>query len=314
MEPAANPLSLRRRLKWLVAIGLLLIATAVFYLVFWHARPIGSGPTNISVRVVSRKDKWFEQPTVLLGLGDSITDGFGAGPGRSYFSRLAAVNPDPELGNGGYSLRTKVGTLTAINDAVSGATSLELEQDFLPRVKVQPVEVRGIVVLTIGGNDVIHNYGRTPPREGAMYGASWEQAQPWIANFRDRLNRILDGIDQKFPGGCEVFVGNIYDPTDGVGDIEHAGLPAWRDGLRVLAAYNAVIKEVCDSRENAHLVDLHTAFLGHGIHCLQFWRSHFRVDDPHYWYFDNLEDPNDRGYDAILRLSLDAMADVYEGR
>jgi len=27
-------------------------------------------------------------------------------------------------------------------------------------------------------------------------------------------------------------------------------------------------------------------------------------DDPYYWYGSNLEDPNDRGYDAIRRLFL----------
>ncbi|MBC8117927.1 MAG: hypothetical protein H7062_26345 [Candidatus Saccharimonas sp.] len=39
-------------------------------------------------------------------------------------------------------------------------------------------------------------------------------------------------------------------------------------------------------------------FLGHGIHCT------------HYWYWDNLEDPNDRGYDAIRRLFLIEMARI----
>ena len=45
-------------------------------------------------------------------------------------------------------------------------------------------------------------------------------------------------------------------------------------------------------------------FLGHGIHCTQFWAEHYHPDDPHYWYHVNLEDPNERGYDAIRRLFL----------
>ncbi len=32
--------------------------------------------------------------------------------------------------------------------------------------------------------------------------------------------------------------------------------------------------------------------------------------DPHYWYQDNLEDPNDRGYDALRRLFLREIAGV----
>jgi hypothetical protein len=53
--------------------------------------------------------------------------------------------------------------------------------------------------------------------------------------------------------------------------------------------------------------------MGHGIHCLQFWREHYHADDPHYWYFDNLEDPNDRGYDALRRLFLIEMARALPG-
>ena len=49
-------------------------------------------------------------------------------------------------------------------------------------------------------------------------------------------------------------------------------------------------------------------FLGHGVHCTHFWHREYRPADPHYWYWDNLEDPNDRGYDAIRRLFLIEMA------
>jgi hypothetical protein len=55
-------------------------------------------------------------------------------------------------------------------------------------------------------------------------------------------------------------------------------------------------------------VDIHGAFLGHGLTCRQFWRSHYRSNDPNYWYFENLEDPNDRGYDALRRLFLIEIA------
>lgn len=143
-----------------------------------------------------------------------------------------------------------------------------------------------------------------------MYGAALEQARPWIENFRDRLNEIIDRLGERFPAGCEFFIANIYDPTDGVGDATNAGLPHWPDGLAVIHAYNEVIARCANSRKNVHLVDMRSAFLGHGIHCVQFWRKHYCADDPHYWYWDNLEDPNDRGYDALRRLFLNEMARV----
>jgi len=63
-----------------------------------------------------------------------------------------------------------------------------------------------------------------------------------------------------------------------------------------------------------HLVDIYTPFLGHGIHCRQFWRAHYSRKDPHYWFHANLEDPNDRGYDALRRLFLNEMVKVFAGK
>jgi len=170
----------------------------------------------------------------------------------------------------------------------------------------------GIVLFTTGGNDIIHNYGRTEPREGAMFGATWSQAQPWISSFAARLERMLDAIDEHFPGGCHIFLANIYDPTDGTGDARRVGMPRWHDGLRIHDAYNDIIRAAVAQRANVHLVELHEPFLGHGLTCRRFWREHYRRDDPHYWFWMNLEDPNERGYDAIRRLFLLEMVAAKE--
>ena len=81
-------------------------------------------------------------------------------------------------------------------------------------------------------------------------------------------------------------------------------LKYWQDGLKIHTAYNAIIREVCDSEADVYCVPLHANFLGHGSHCSQFWLDTYRHDDPTYWYYENIEDPNDRGYDAIRRIFL----------
>ena len=91
-------------------------------------------------------------------------------------------------------------------------------------------------------------------------------------------------------------------------------------GLRPLRLYrgivchhgkvNAVIRRVASQRDNVHVVSLYATFLGHGSHCRQFWRRHYDVSDPHYWFYDNIEDPNDRGYDAIRRVFLNGIIDT----
>ena len=194
--------------------------------------------------------------------------------------------------------------LTVRNLSLSGSNSIEHLEDQVKRLQTQPADVFGIVVMTTGGNDLIHDYGRSTPKEGAMYGATRSQAEPWICNFEKRLDTMIGLIEKSFPGGCLVFLANIYDPTDGLGDAASVGLPDWPDAMSILADYNAIIARCAQARESVHLANIHSAFLGHGIHHAQSWREHYHEDDPHYWYCHILEDPNDRGYDAVRRLFL----------
>jgi len=313
-------LSKSSRILLLLLAGVLLLAGTFGYLRyfatfrFWFPPPVGQGAAGPVVPNEAFETVWDDRPLVLLGVGDSVTAGFGASPGLSYFDRLIANPPDefPEMRD--ISLKRVFPILTPINVSVSGSDSLQHLSAQVEKLEPYSSDTLGIVVMTTGGNDLIHWYGRGAPKEGAMYGASWEQSQTWIENFRVRLNTMLDKVSAAFPGGCQIFLANIYDPSDGVGNPAAAGLPPWPEMLRIHDAYNTIIAETADERENVHLVDIRAIFLGHGVHCMQWWREHYRKDDPHYWYFTNLEDPNDRGYDALRRLFLIEMARVMKPR
>src|SRR5690606_26091306 len=84
-------------------------------------------------------------------------------------------------------------------------------------------------------------------------------------------------------------------------------LPRWNDGLAIHARYNEAIREVVAAHAHVHHVPLYKTFLGHGSHCRQFWRSTYQPEDPYYWFYSNVEDPNDRGYDAIRRVFLNTI-------
>lgn len=302
----------RRRVLRLAIVVVILMGAGLAYREFWLTRPFGQGPAGPVVAREPFEHPWSQRKVLLVGLGDSVTAGFGVGHGHSYVGRLAE-NPEdewPEMR--GICLRAVLPNLRVANLAVSGSTSLEHESSLPSRLERQPADVFGLVVMTTGGNDLIHNYGRTPPREGAMYGATWAQAAPWIENFAKRLSRNLDLIQERFPGGCHIFLGDIYDPTDGIGDANSAGLPAWPDGLAIVDACNNIIRACAQKRANVHVVPIRAAFLGHGIHCRQFWRKEYHWDDPTYWYGTNLEDPNDRGYDAVRRVFLIEIANARE--
>jgi lysophospholipase L1-like esterase len=315
-DPAAMPpdASLlrkkRRRLRLRIAFWGIFLFCALFLYLFYIRRPVGSGPAGPTVPRADFDHTWTRRPTLLLGLGDSITDGYGASAGKGYFDRLFANPPDEFEDMRGISLSAVIPTLAKDNRAMSGSTSLDHMKWQVEKLRVEPPERFGIVVMTSGGNDIIHDYGRSPPAECAMFGATLAQAQPWIANYERRLEAMLSAVTAKFPGGCEIFLGNIYDPTDGAGAAHVVLLPSWPDCLKVLAEYNGVIARVAARHDNVHLVDLHALFMGHGITCAQFWRSTYRSDDPHYWFSPVFEDPNDRGYDAARRAFLLKMAQV----
>jgi len=274
--------------------------------------PLGSGPAGPNVPNKPFSYIWSDQEVLLLGIGDSITDGFGATEGFSYFERLIK-NPEGECEDMlGKNLSVVLPKLKAKNISVSGSVSLE-HLGRIRSLKPQPTDVLGIVVMTTGGNDLIHEYGQKPPKECAMYGAILNQAQPWINNFEKRLDEMIIGIKEKFPGGCHIFLANIYDPSDGTGNTNtwFTGLPDWPDGLSILEAYNQIISNCADKYDFVHLVDIHKHFLGHGIYCRRFWNRNYQWSDPTYWYYLNIEDPSDRGYDAIRRLFLIEIAKVF---
>ena len=298
--------------KWIGSSAAVLIVCGTGWWQLFMVWPMGEGPAGPVVERVKFSSVWETRPVMLVGIGDSVTAGFGASPRFSYFQRLVR-NPagDPPSVEG-VNLSRVFPNLKSTNLAVSGSTSPQHIRFQIPKLLRQPTNVLGIVAMTTGGNDIIHNYGKTPPSEGAMYGATFEQAQPWITNFAERLESMISAAIDAFPGGCEIFLANIYDPTDGLGDISRAGLPTWREGMKIHAEYNRVISEAANRHRHVHLVDIHHAFLGHGIHARQFWREHYDRVDPYYWFYTNLEDPNDRGYDALRRLFLNKMAEVFD--
>ena len=312
---AASKPSVRRarRLAVLVVLGVLLAGGVAGYRYYWLARPVGEGPAGPAVDSAPFARVWSDRKVLVLGLGDSVTAGFGVPTGYGYVDRLVDNPADEWPDMKGRCLRRVFPNIEVRNMAISGSTSLThlavIERD-LPE---HDRDTLGLVVMTTGGNDLIHSYGQRPPREGAMYGATLQQARPWIEAFEKRLNRMLDLIEERFPGGCHVFLADIYDPSDGVGDPPSAGLPPWPDCMAILAAYNEIIHRAAEKRPNVYVVPMHAAFLGHGVHAAQFWREHYRADDPYYWFGVNLEDPNIRGYDAIRRLFLNEMAEALAG-
>jgi lysophospholipase L1-like esterase len=299
MNPDKRSIATRLRL---LACGLLFVVVCLgWYYDAFLRHPQGDGPVAIPMAPIRTN---YLEPSVLVGMGDSVTAGFGARKGWGYFDRLYEAPEGDWPDVAGSSLHKRWPNLMQTNIAISGSISIQHEVliDRLPMYAG-----RGIVVMTSGGNDLIHAYGKAPPREGAMYGATLEQAGPWIAAFEKRYERMINKINAHFTNGCEIYIATIYDPSDGTGGLRYTGLPYWPDGVRILAAYNDIIRQMATRYKHVHVVEVHDAFLGHGLHARHWWESHFDWRDPHCWLYQNIEDPNERGYDAIRRLILNKI-------
>ena len=222
----SSPRSRHTRLIALLVAGVLIAGAAAAWRHFVYARPVGSGPASPHVPREPFETQWSSRRVILLGLGDSVTDGLGASAGKSYFKRLVSNLADEFDDLKGSNLSVVLPRLKAVNRSVSGMTSIECVDHQLPKLSPYPPEVFGVVVMTVGGNDVVHNYVRTRPREGAMYGASVTQVEKWLPAFNDRLETLAASERTTFPGGIHMIVADIYDPPDGDSDTHYAGLPA----------------------------------------------------------------------------------------
>lgn len=293
-----------RRLRWLLVAGALLIACAAFYVHYYLYLPIGAGPAGPAVPREPFEQVWTDRKILLVGIGDSVTAGLGSTRGHSYFERIVENPPDEFEEMQERSLSRIFPKLETLNIALSGSNSAQHVEHIETKLPEQDADTFGLVVMTSGGNDLIHWYGRGAPVENAMYGATLSQAEPWITNYEQRLDDMLSAIKARFPGGCVILLADIYDPSDGYGDPESIRLPRWPDCLPIHTAYNAALRRAASRHAEVHVVPMHQEFLGHGIHCRKFWLPVYRAEDPHYWYAPNIEDPHDRGYDAIRRLFL----------
>jgi hypothetical protein len=296
--------------KYIITVLFVVVIIAGGIVYFNIYLPQGEGAAMPEVPAEPFKHIWSEKKMLLLGIGDDITSDSGVKEGFSYFQRLVRNPSGDSPDMPGKNLSKVFPNLTNTNTASSWSTSINHLEGFT-MAQINPQDVYGIVVLTTGLNELLHSYGKEPPNERAMYGATIEQAASWIDNFQKRLDEMIKFIGYIFPGGCQVFIANIYDPTDGTGFTNNwiTNAPAWPDGLVIHEAYNRIIQDCASKYDNVHVVDIHKTFLGHGIHCSRGGLGNGR----NCWYQTRAADPgaNERGHDAIRRLFLNEMIKVF---
>ena len=166
--------------------------------------------------------------------------------------------------------------------AVDGATTEDVLESQLGALDAIDASEDTVVTLTAGGNDLLSLLGAT---DGA--------GQAGVVRILRNLDAILEAVRGRLPRAV-LLVANVYDPTDGTGDLEGHRLPpaatiadgwlhpaatiadGWlhpaatiADGwlrpqeMRWLRDYNAGVDRLCGQR-GARLIDVHGHFAGHG--------------------------------------------------
>ena len=147
------------------------------------------------------------------------------------FERLDLVSLNPRCGY----------TRLACNGATLGGVWKQLTE--APRL-----QGRVLVTVTVGGNDVLTGLGQTDNRLGYACG-NYFGAEPvqGFEQWRESLQRWLEAVEELYRDAL-IVMGNIYDPTDGTGNLpsgaslgsRHQALETMNDLLRRVAAQNSL--------------------------------------------------------------------------
>ena len=143
----------------------------------------------------------------------------------------------------------------------------------------------GTLVTDAGGNDLL-----------SLIGATDHAGQEGVSRILDNLDAILRAVSERLPRAV-MLVANVYDPTDGTGDLEGHRLRLQE--MRWLRDYNGGVEDLC-ARRQARLIDVYGHFAGHG-------RSAPAADR---WYWaGSLIEPGVIGASELRRLWLAALDD-----
>jgi hypothetical protein len=244
-----------------------------------------------------------EEVARVVFVGDSITAGTGATNRNLPYTKLLRENDDDtwptatELDfTGIYGEEPEV-----IDEALGGATTASLVTKQLPHVtEALGDTVSGVtaVVVTIAGNDVQALIAQPSKTE--------ETAEKIVANLSDFYDYFEDPV--RFPDGSVIFLANVYEPSDGVGQYDDCFY-----GLNLVEVLESLdyINEatLAQAKErNVAWIDMRGHFLGHGFYAEDTENPYHHPDDPSVWFDDDCIHPNDRGHHEIRRLMWYALA------
>jgi lysophospholipase L1-like esterase len=234
---------------------------------------------------------------VYVALGDSMSiDDYAGGPGRGAASLLWRNRDHDFPAWAGRDLTTHDPTAHLALLASDGATSTAVVREQLGRLRRLGIPPT-VATVTMGGNDLLLAYGDTTAARQA------------IGTVVDNGRLVLAGLRALMGPQAPIVVATVYDPSDGSGDADRLGLPAWPQALDLLTELNRSLGALA-AEHGALVADVHARFLGHGLAAGDPAQPAARPPHRGLWYCGLIE-PNAWGASEIRAAFWDTLA--FEG-
>jgi hypothetical protein len=240
-----------------------------------------------------------EAPINLLIFGDSISTGVGSEAGNSYFNLLQENDGAAYPNHEDFDFESAFPTVTnVVSVAESGAQTGDLAGQIAAAEDALGVPSGPTLVIgTIGGNDLV----------SIMFGQDRETVADRMAS---NIEALVDWVQDpaQFPDGGYLYIANVYDPSDGVGQADgcFVGIPTTEAVLGLQDA-NSRTRAMAEERGFA-MVDMHGHFMGHGHNFDDSSIEAYDAADPTLWFASDCIHPNQRGHHELRRVFFGAIA------
>jgi len=240
--------------------------------------------------------------SLVINVGDSIAQGDGMPPGAAYIDLLMQNNDTAFPAFKGKDLKSKYPGIKLSDKAVGGSTSSQLASQ-TAKAATNP-NGDTLVIISIGGNDVMFNY---------MALLDPNEAKKMAATVQANITKALARFSNKtlYGGKVTVMLFSVYEFTDGAGTVPNdaptdkycgmiklVGPIAGKKAMSNIVIYNQEMARYI--KANGLLMgDLYGAFLGHGFNHADKSSVHYNASDPTLWFRSDCIHPNKAGHAGI---------------
>jgi len=241
----------------------------------------------------------------VVFLGDSITEGTPPNLPWEYYREVLAAKLRMQFGNG--IEVTECSAWGARTDDLLLPPHQQIHECF-----PGPEPKKTLIVMTVGGNDM--NSILQDAIDGDTAEQSLAKVDAMLADLEDAIHYLKDSVN--FPNGSYVAFSNIYEFTDGTGDVlscpaailagfSNDAPPQMRPAyIRADEQYMRIAVET-----QTDMIFLLESFCGHGFHAGDPTTECYRGPGTETWFDLTCIHPNPTGHAALADLFFQTIAE-----